>query len=319
MPDPYTGSGWMDPTQGGSSTGGGGMFDPTGMQLPTMGTGAPNNSKIPNPGGYSNAQGGREIQRNLGIENTMGAAYKNQLAPIFAKMMQQYGGNAGNFFQQLTNLGSPFYKQKQSEAFTQGVGQNQNAMADATQRMQSQGYGYTPSGTSAAMIGGMETAGAQSLAEQYLQNLFQNENLQMQGAQGQASLAGMFNPSQLLGGTSMGTDISIPSSFYQNFMDTTQGINNTAQAYAAIKGAGGGGGGMGCWIAAALYGGWDDPRTIDVRHWLNTEFVKQPIGRAVMKLYLRFGERIAEMVKRSAVVRAILRPLFDLALRKARA
>jgi hypothetical protein len=74
----------------------------------------------------------------------------------------------------------------------------------------------------------------------------------------------------------------------------------------------------GCWIAAALYGGWDDPRTIDVRRWLNTEFVKQPIGRMVMKLYLRFGERIAEAVKRSAVVRAILRPLFDLALRKAR-
>jgi hypothetical protein len=78
------------------------------------------------------------------------------------------------------------------------------------------------------------------------------------------------------------------------------------------------GGGSGCWIAAALYGGWDDPRTIDVRRWLNTEFVKQPIGRMVMKLYLRFGERIAEAVKRSAVVRAILRPLFDLALRKAR-
>jgi hypothetical protein len=74
----------------------------------------------------------------------------------------------------------------------------------------------------------------------------------------------------------------------------------------------------GCWVAAALYGGWDDPRTIDVRRWLNTEFVKRPIGRVVMKLYLRFGERVAELVKRSAMVRAILRPLFDLALRNAR-
>jgi hypothetical protein len=77
-------------------------------------------------------------------------------------------------------------------------------------------------------------------------------------------------------------------------------------------------GGGGCWIAAAVYDGWDDPRTIDVRRWLNTEFVKRPVGRMVMALYLQFGERIARVVRRSSLLKRMVRPLFDLALKRAR-
>lgn len=77
--------------------------------------------------------------------------------------------------------------------------------------------------------------------------------------------------------------------------------------------------GVGCWIAAAVYDGWDDPRTIAVREWLNTEFIKSTFGRIVMATYLKFGERIADQITRKPVLKHIFKPLFDAALRRARA
>ena len=68
-----------------------------------------------------------------------------------------------------------------------------------------------------------------------------------------------------------------------------------------------------CWIAAATFDGWEDPRTALVRQWLTTEFKKTWYGALVMHLYLRFGERLAK----SKIAVGILRPLFMLALKKA--
>jgi hypothetical protein len=75
----------------------------------------------------------------------------------------------------------------------------------------------------------------------------------------------------------------------------------------------------GCWIAAAVYNGWEDPRTIDVRRWLNTEFTKTLTGRVVMAAYMAIGREVAWFVKRSSLLRRAFKPLFDLALAKARA
>lgn len=75
----------------------------------------------------------------------------------------------------------------------------------------------------------------------------------------------------------------------------------------------------GCWIAEALYG-VDDPRTLLMRFWLNNVWAKKSrLGSLVMKFYLRFGERIAEVVKRKVIVRRALRPVFDFGLSKAEA
>ncbi len=76
-------------------------------------------------------------------------------------------------------------------------------------------------------------------------------------------------------------------------------------------------GGKGCWIAAAVYDGWDDPRTVVVRAWLNSEFTKKWIGRVIMAGYVRFGERIAEKVKRRRWLRTSFKRLFDLVLDQA--
>lgn len=158
------------------------------------------NAPNTNPGNLANPNSNiKDITRNTGITNLQTGDLRNQLIPQFAKLFGQYGGDAATFFQKLMDLGGPFYQQKQREGFEQGVQQNQNSAAMARQQASAAGTGFTPSGSNVAMIGGMNQQGGQSLAEQFLQNLFQNENLQMQGGQGLAQIAAMFNPSQMTG------------------------------------------------------------------------------------------------------------------------
>ena len=209
------------------------MFSNQWLAPPSTGSGGLMGGPYGNPGGYSNPYGSKEISRNMGLTNIEAGQMKNQLAPIFAQLMQQYGGQAGDFFKNLMNLGSPYYQQKQQEGFTQGVQENQNAAAMAKQQLGAQGYGSTPSGANAAMIGGMQQQGSQNLAEQYLQNLFQNEQMQMMGGQGLAGMASMFNPTQLLGGTSIGATPEASSSFFQNFANMLSPIAQGGQAAAA--------------------------------------------------------------------------------------
>jgi hypothetical protein len=69
----------------------------------------------------------------------------------------------------------------------------------------------------------------------------------------------------------------------------------------------------GCWIAMALYGD-DDPRTHLLRSWLNDEFEEHAFGRAVMKLYRRYGETIGAQIRRFRPLGWLFRPLFELGL-----
>jgi hypothetical protein len=223
--NPLIGAGWGQQAPNQSGTQGGGSGTQGLFSNPIQATAPPN---TPNPGGYSNPGGSGVIQNNLALENLQTGALKNQLAPQWANLMGQYGGQAGNFYGNLMNLGSPYYQQQQQSAFTQGVGQNQNAMSLAKQQLGSQGYGATPSGANAAMIGGMNMQGSQNLAEQYLQNLFQNEAMQLQGASGLAGLAQTFNPSSLLGGTSSGINYQKPTSGLQNVLGGIQAAQGIA-------------------------------------------------------------------------------------------
>lgn len=177
------------------------------LQLPQ--SAEPTNST--NPFNISDPMTTKNIQRSLSLSNLQTGEDRNALIPQFAQLFGQYGGDAAGFFKQLMNLGSPYYQQKQSEGFTQGVNQNQNASAEARQKLNAQGYGSTPSGANAAMIGGMEMQGSNNLAEQYLQNLFQNEAMQVQGGTGLASMAQMFDPSKLTQQSSPTTPMQSPS------------------------------------------------------------------------------------------------------------
>jgi hypothetical protein len=90
--------------------------------------------------------------------------------------------------------------------------------------------------------------------------------------------------------------------------DWAKAILDPAGGVAAAK--------AGCWIAEAVYG-VDDPRTHIARAWLNGPFRETAIGNAVMTVYVAMGRQVAWFVRRSALLRAAFKPLFDAALRKA--
>lgn len=73
-----------------------------------------------------------------------------------------------------------------------------------------------------------------------------------------------------------------------------------------------------CWVAAEVFGGWYEPRTILVREYLTTIFTKSLFGHVVMALYTRFGPTWATWVRKSKLARGIATSLMSRALRNAR-
>lgn len=197
-------------------------------QMPQQGPPAPQQGNIRgapswgNPGGFSNPGGAYEVQRNQGLANIENSQLRNQLIPQFAQQLFGMAGPASQYYQQLMNLGSPYYQQQQRASWEQGTQQANSQAGQARQGLAAQGYGYTPSGSEAAMMGGMGQAAAGNLTNQFLQNLFQNEQMQLQGAGGLSQLASLFQPAGLFGGSP--ANISIPSSFFQNLSSTMQSI-----------------------------------------------------------------------------------------------
>jgi hypothetical protein len=156
-----------------------------------------------NPAGLDNP--GTNIKdswRNQSFLNTLEQQQRMGLANNFSTAMFGAANPAANFFKQLSDVGSPYYQQQQRASFDQGVRQNNNAAGQARQQLSAAGYGYTPSGTTAATIGEMANAGSQNLESTFLQNLFQNEQMQLAGAQGLGQLAALFNPGSLMQYTS---------------------------------------------------------------------------------------------------------------------
>jgi hypothetical protein len=160
----------------------------------------------------------KNLRKEAGRTNIVSGRLRNLFGPEFAKLMMGYGGDAGSFYKQLTDLGSPFYERKQQKTAEQGAKAGQDEAGLARQRLTASGAGYGPSGAGAAMFGGMGQAQAGNQEEAFLNNLFQNELLQLQGAQGQAQLASLFNPTGMLGGNV--EQISRGPSAAQNFATT---------------------------------------------------------------------------------------------------
>lgn len=118
-----------------------------------------------------------------------------------------------NFLETRMNLGSPYYQQHQRQAFENEVGQAQQAAGQAQQQLALRQQGFAPTGLTAGTLGGIATGENQQLATNFLQNLFQNENLQMQAgsqmpqaasiplqqASERTQMMGMLNPAQYMG------------------------------------------------------------------------------------------------------------------------
>lgn len=65
-----------------------------------------------------------------------------------------------------------------------------------------------------------------------------------------------------------------------------------------------------CWVAEAVYGA-DDARTVLLRAWLSELYAMRRRGWLLAALYVRIGPPVAALVRRGAVPRRSLRPLFD--------
>jgi len=64
--------------------------------------------------------------------------------------------------------------------------------------------------------------------------------------------------------------------------------------------------GPGCWVAAELFGGWYEPKTVAARHYIND------IGPSwFKKLYLEHGLDFARFIKDKPILKTAIRPLFE--------
>lgn len=72
-----------------------------------------------------------------------------------------------------------------------------------------------------------------------------------------------------------------------------------------------------CWVAAEVFGGWYEPRTVIVREYLFGPFREHRLGRLITDLYAEYGERAAALMKRNRPARWVLTRLCHLALRQA--
>lgn len=70
---------------------------------------------------------------------------------------------------------------------------------------------------------------------------------------------------------------------------------------------------MTCWIAAEIYGGWEEPRTVIIRRWLLENYPEHWL----MKLYRRYGERVAALVRKHRPIRWAFTLIFNELLRRA--
>jgi hypothetical protein len=107
------------------------------------------------------------------------------------------------------------------------------------------------------------------------------------------------------------TNASKTPSFWQ---ELGQGAIQAGSAFA------GSGGKPPCWIAARLWGGWEDRRTVLVRLWLTCSFGKRWYGSPLVWLYSGTGAWIADrLMPRSKLVSLVLRSIFESALAHAEA
>jgi hypothetical protein len=132
------------------------------------------------------------------------------------------------------------------------------------------------------------------------------------------NVASQFNPLGYAGAVNSGSNAvaGLSQAVTQSQQSGLMGMLGGAVG-GLFSGAGqaGGFGALFCWIAAATFDGWDDPRTGCVRSYLRNTVSKTWWGRPLISLYARFGERLSH--SRTALF--LLRPLFELALAKATA
>lgn len=179
--------------------------------------------------------------------------------------------------------------------------------------------GYAPALAEEERAGQRDTAEAMAQAEaDRIQKQLSNEYFGVGAAglpaQVQAGLYGT-SISGATGQMGAAAESARTPGFWDTFLPALAGAGGQVAAGFTPKG---GGSSSACWIAEAIWGE-ADYRTHLVRAWLNTDYQRSSVGRVVMALYRRFGQRVARMVRKYAMVKRTLTPLFERALERAQA
>jgi hypothetical protein len=194
----------------------------------------------------------------------------------------------------------------------------QNSVSTAEQNAASHGMGKSPAGYTADQ----QRQAYQTQAGQNATNYSTDFGAQHQEA------VNAYNTANGLLATSQNNNQNSATANNANAAGTNTSLYGTASqqvptalgtALSTVTGlAGGAAGGSAitkyCWIAAEIYGGWHEPRTIAIRQWLHENFD----GHWLLDLYIRFGERIAETVRHRRSVRWLFTRIFNQFLRQAR-
>lgn len=196
-----------------------------------------------------------------------------------------------------------------------------NGVKSTMQSMANRGLGSSPAGFEANEALTANNQAATTRGNLYSSNMGaqndQAENNYWNATSGLNSLASQ-NQAAATG------NLSGAAGTAQNLYSTasTQVANPWATAAGSLASLGTAGAGYmpkspGCWIAAEVFGGWDDPRTHEVRAFMFSP-KRGTFVRKVAALYLEYGERLAAAIRGSSAVRAFFTPLVYLALRCAR-
>jgi len=77
---------------------------------------------------------------------------------------------------------------------------------------------------------------------------------------------------------------------------------------AVVSGAGAAAGAAAfCWVAAQVFGGWYEPKTMLAR-----SFIAYKAPKWFKNLYIKYGERFAKFISNKSMIKAMVKPLFEL-------
>jgi len=238
----------------------------------------------------------------LNMQKQAFATQQQQLAMLNKSFSPYLAGKTGFDPQLLASMRSQFLNQN-AATFNQAGSAVKSALA-----ARGEGTGGAPvGGTYGSGISNLMAAKAGSQAGGLM-------NINMQNAQ--QALQNQFNAGNILSGNAatqtgtQGVAGSAASSALQSYV--TASANSFGGSLMSSLGKS-----LGtppqmpipCWIAESIWG-IGDPRTALVRNWLGNEFSQTWYGRIIMKLYRKFGERVA---RRPWLVK-LLKPLFEKAL-----
>lgn len=251
------------------------------------------------------AQYATTFSENQGILKDLTASFE----PILAGGINQQGFSQA----ELNNLNST--------AVTGGGQAYASAEKAVGNAAAAQGGGntYIPSGAKTQVNEELASSAAQNIGNQELgiqeQNYATGRSNYLEAANILGGVAGQYNPT---GYANAATGAGSAASTTAN--EIAQENNSWMNMVTGIAGGALGAAGQigsaeinNCWIAAAIFDGWDGPTTSLVRMWLNSIFGKTWYGRPIMWLYSKIGRWVA----RQRLLVWMLKPLFLAALHKA--